>query len=146
MMKCLAVVAVTFTVLIALLGCTTDPGTTLSVSLAGQPSPIDTTVGATTTLTPSIFYQGNASTLLMTFNVLQAPAGGFATITPQSTLLTVSSGAPSPTSVTVSFDEAGTYVLQCVVQEDGQIANEASPSDISASNQCTFVVLPATSN
>ncbi len=152
MMKCLAAVAATLAMLMTLIGCSTDAGSTLSVSLVGQPSPIgvvsapaggsSSTTTTTNSIQPSIFYRGNATEILLTFNVLEAPVGGSVTITPRTSLLTSSQGVVSPPPVTtLVFNVPGTYVLQVVAQEAG-----SGGQNISASDQATFIAVAPASN
>lgn len=141
MIKCLAALAVTFAA-VALVSCTGNAGTTLSVSLTGQPSPIDVTTGADNILGPSIFYRGTAQALLLTINVIEAPAGGSVNINPRTSILTVSSGVVStPPQITVSFNAPGTYILEAVVQESGDGA-----SNNVAKDDATFVAIGAATN
>jgi hypothetical protein len=131
----LVVLAFSF-MLLSLMSCQTQQGVTLSVSMTGEPNGIQTNVGLTNTIGPSIYYRGTASALLLTYNVLSAPQGGAASINPRSQVVTVSGSGATVLNSTLTFDLPGTYIVQVVVQEDGT-------GDLSASDQTTFVVLPA---
>lgn len=139
-MKSAAAIAFSLMLLCALCGCKNEQGQTMSVSLAGQPSPIHVTVGATTTASPSISYRGTATALLITYNVVQAPNGGSVTITPRSLTLTVANGIITsiPTS-TLVFNAPGTYVVQVVVQEEVGSGGAVHGGAITSQDQQTYV-------
>jgi hypothetical protein len=134
----LVVLAFSF-MLMSLMSCQTQQGVTLSVTLTGEPNGVETNVGSTTTLLPSIFYRGTSTALLLSYNVLSAPAGGSAVISPRSQVVTVSTSGATVLAASLIFNTPGTYIIQAVVQEDGV-------GDLSASDQTTFVVLPAVAN
>jgi hypothetical protein len=141
MMKsfCAAAVAIAIAMFVSACG-QYNQGTTLSVSMTGQPSPIGLTTSSIYSVTPSVFYSGTATSLLMTFNVTEAPTGASVTITPRVQTVGASSAGASPATATMSFDRPGTYVVQVVVQEVGENTNQSSATD-----QATFVVTgPAT--
>jgi hypothetical protein len=139
MTKSFAVAIAISLMLFSLLACQSQQGVTISVSLTGQPNGGETNVGSTLTLLPAVYYRGSQTALVLSYNVLSAPTGGLAIFTPRSSVVTASSAGTTVLASTVSFTVPGTYVVQVVVQETGA-------GDLSASDQTTFVVLPAVAN